>query len=241
MLGALLDLGLPIDALNDAVRSVLDCVQIESEQVVRRGFRATLARVEAPHEHAHRHLSEILEMIGRGSLPDKVKKQASEVFQLLAKAEAKVHGVDVEKIHFHEVGAADSIADIVGSVFGLDHLGIEEIHASPIPTGCGFIQIAHGTCSIPAPATAELLKGIPIVTSDVEFELTTPTGAALLHYFPSRFGSIPSMTLQAIGIGAGGRDLKEQANIFRLLVGDREAADRHAAKHAHKHEETETH
>jgi uncharacterized protein (TIGR00299 family) protein len=221
-LGALIDLGVPTVFLNEAIRSVLDNVQIETEIVHRKGFQATLAKVHAPHEHVHRHLSDILTMIKRSLLTDVNKEQASDIFRMIAEAEAKVHGVEVEKIHFHEVGAADSIADIVGAVAGLDYLHIDKIYASPVPTGCGTIKIAHGNCSIPAPATAELLREIPIVASEIPFELTTPTGAVLLKYFAKHFGSLPAMTIQSVGIGAGGRDLEQQANILRILVGQLE-------------------
>ncbi|MDR3196677.1 MAG: nickel pincer cofactor biosynthesis protein LarC [Planctomycetaceae bacterium] len=221
-LGALIDMGVPLVFLNETVRSVLDNIRIETEAVYRKGFRATLAKVHAPHEHVHRHLSDILTMIERSLLSDINKEQASAIFRMIAEAEAKVHGVEAEKIHFHEVGAADSIADIVGAVAGLDYLHVDEIYASPVPTGCGTIKIAHGTCSIPAPATAELLREIPIAASEVPFELTTPTGAVLLKYFVKHFGSLPAMTIQSVGIGAGGRDLEQQANILRILVGQLE-------------------
>ncbi|MDR1270053.1 MAG: nickel pincer cofactor biosynthesis protein LarC [Planctomycetaceae bacterium] len=221
-LGALMDLGVPAVLLNEVVQSVLNNVRIEAELVHRKEFRATLAKVHTPHEHVHRHLSDILAMIEQSQLSDVNKEQASGIFRMIAEAEAKVHGVDVEKIHFHEIGAADSIADIVGTVVGLDYLHVDEIYASPVPTGCGTIKIAHGTCSVPAPATAELLREIPILASDVPFELTTPTGAVLLKYFAKRFGSLPAMTIQSVGIGAGGRDLEQQANILRILVGQLE-------------------
>ncbi|MDR0336469.1 MAG: nickel pincer cofactor biosynthesis protein LarC [Planctomycetaceae bacterium] len=222
-LGALIDLGVPVVLLNEAVRSVLDNVRIEAELVRRKEFRATLAKVHTPPEHVHRHLSDILAMIERSQLSDVTKEQASCIFRMIAEAEAKVHGVDVEKIHFHEVGAADSIADIVGAVVGLDYLHVDGIYASPVPTGCGTIRIAHGTCSVPAPATAELLREIPIAVSDIPFELTTPTGAVLLKYFAKHFCSLPAMTIQSVGIGAGGRDLEQQANILRILVGQLES------------------
>lgn len=230
-LGALIDLGVPLLLLDKAIQSVLPQVRLESEQVVRKGFRATLAKVIAPAEHVHRHLATILDMIdaGRksGVLSDKHVDQASDVFRLIAEAEAFVHGTDVESVHFHEVGAADSIADIVGAVVGLDYLDVDEIHASPVPTGCGEIEIAHGKCSIPAPATARLLRGIPIAASDVPCELTTPTGAALLKYFVHRFGPAPSMVVSSIGVGAGSRDLLQQANILRVLIGDMLSETKH--------------
>lgn len=253
-LGALIDLGVPVPLLNQAVRSVVETVQIDAEQVRRKGFRATLAKVHTPHEHTHRHLSDILALIDKGKLTDLAKKHASDIFRLLAEAEAFVHGTDIEKVHFHEVGAADSIADIVGAAVGFDYLKIDEYRASAVPTGCGTIQIAHGTCSVPAPATAELLQGIPLAASEVPFELTTPTGAALLKHYVHRFGSLPEITVQNIGVGAGGRDLEEQANILRILVGytDLDSKHLHAAmkmtdsvqehriaaapQHGHRHE-----
>jgi len=220
MLGALIDLGVPLDLLNEAIQSVVKTVKVSSSSVFRKEFRAVHADVRAPHEHAHRTLSDILELVSKSKLSADNQKRVGDIFQLLAEAEAKVHGIDVEKVHFHEVGAADSIADIVGVVVGLDHLGITEFGASAIPTGTGTMKMAHGECSIPAPATAELLKGIPIAASDVRFELTTPTGAVFLKYYVKRFGTFPAMTIHATGTGAGSRDLEQQANILRILVGE---------------------
>jgi uncharacterized protein (TIGR00299 family) protein len=137
----------------------------------------------------------------------------------LAEAEARVHGTTVEKVHFHEVGAADSIADIVGTALGWDLLAVDRLVASPVPTGSGKIKIAHGECSVPAPATAELLRGVPLAASAVQSELTTPTGAAIVTTLASSFGPLPAMSIEQIGYGAGQRDLEEQPNILRLMVG----------------------
>ncbi|MDR2171885.1 MAG: nickel pincer cofactor biosynthesis protein LarC [Planctomycetaceae bacterium] len=219
-LGAIIDLGVPVSYLNESLRSLLPQVYIDVEQVVRRGFRGVLAKVNAPVEDVHRCLSDILQLIERSSISDTCKESASGIFRLIADAEAFVHGVDIESVHFHEVGAADSIADIVGVVVGFEQLGIERFMSSKVPTGCGVIEIAHGKCSIPAPATVELLRGIPIAASEVPYELTTPTGAAILKYFVNQFGALPSMTIESTGVGAGSRDLNEQANILRILVGD---------------------
>ena len=218
-LGALIDLGVPLDLLNKSIQSVVESVTVSSSSVFRKEFRAIQAEVRASHEHVHRTLSDILQLVSRSTLSADNQKRVSTIFQLLAQAEAKVHGISVEEVQFHEVGAADSIADIVGVVVGLDYLGITQIEASAIPTGSGTIKMAHGTCPIPAPATAELLTGIPIAASDVHWELTTPTGAVLLKYYVQRFGTLPAMTIQATGIGAGSRDLDMQANIVRILVG----------------------
>ena len=159
-------------------------------------------------------------MIDAGQLSPRQKDLARRIFTRLAEAEAKVHGTTIEKVHFHEVGAADSIADIVGAAVGWDLLGVDRIVASPVPTGMGKIQIAHGECSIPAPATAELLRGIPLAESAIEAELTTPTGAAILATLVDSFGPLPAMTIERIGYGAGQKDFAERPNILRLLVGE---------------------
>jgi uncharacterized protein (DUF111 family) len=199
-------------------------LRLEAETVQRHGMRALRVPVRCPHEHAHRHLSDILAMIDTakdaGALTPNAAGLAGNIFKKLAKAEAKVHGSDIESVHFHEVGAADSIADIVGAAVGLDYLQLDAIFASAVPTGTGTIKIAHGTCSVPAPATAELLKGVPIAASDVHFELTTPTGAAILATTVKAFLPMPAMTITTIGCGAGGRDLPRQANLLRLMIGE---------------------
>jgi pyridinium-3,5-bisthiocarboxylic acid mononucleotide nickel chelatase len=220
-LGALLDVGLPLDVLNDAIRSLgLPGCFVKMETVHKCGFRATQALVEYAPEHVHRHLSDILAMIDQSDLTAHAKETSTAVFQRLGEVEATVHGVSIEKVHFHEVGAADSIADIVGVCVGLDWFGIEQLIASPVPTGTGTIKIAHGTCGIPAPATAELLRGIPLAESTIPKELTTPTGAALLSTLADSFGPVPAMKIQGIGCGAGQRDIETQPNILRLILGE---------------------
>jgi pyridinium-3,5-bisthiocarboxylic acid mononucleotide nickel chelatase len=188
--------------------------------VKKRGFRATQIRVEHEPEHKHRHLHHITAMIDGSVLTARQKELAKRIFQRLAEAEAKVHGSTIEKVHFHEVGAVDSIADIVGSAIGFDLLGIEQVVCSPVPTGHGFVEIAHGRCAIPAPATGELLRGVPIAALDIEGELTTPTGAAIVAALATAFGPLPAMTVERIGYGAGEKDFP-QANILRLLLGER--------------------
>lgn len=220
-LGVLVDAGVPIELLDGAIRSLgVDGLFLEKEEVRRHGFRATQVHVRHRHEHVHRHLSHILEMIDKGELTNSARELAKNIFRNIAEAEAKVHGTSVEKVHFHEVGAADSIADIVGAAVGFDALDVDAVYASAVPTGTGTIKIAHGLCSVPAPATAELLTGIPIRACEVPFELTTPTGAAILKTLVDSFCPIPSMSISKIGYGAGGRDLEEQPNILRLLIGE---------------------
>ena len=220
-LGALVDAGVPLDALNAAVASLgLPGVRLVAKEVKKLGFRATQITVEHEPEHKHRHLHHIEAIIDQSRLTPKQKATALAIFRRLAEAEAKVHGSTIEKVHFHEVGAVDSIADIIGAAVGWDLLGAEQLVVSPISTGTGRIKIAHGDCSIPAPATAELLRGIPLAASSVEAELTTPTGAAIVATLAVEFGPMPAMTIQHIGYGAGQRDLPQQANILRLLVGE---------------------
>ena len=180
-LGALVDAGVSLAAINDGVKSLgLPEVNISAKLVFKNGFRATQVSVEHPPEHAHRHLSQILKMIAGSRLTPSQQSLASRIFQRIGEAEAKVHGVPVEQVHFHEVGAIDSIADICGAAIGWDLLQVDRIVASPIPTGTGTVQIAHGRCSLPAPATSELLRGIPLADCSIAAELTTPTGAAIV-------------------------------------------------------------
>lgn len=220
-LGALVDAGVDLAAMNAAIGSLgLPGCRLVAQEVRKNGYRATQVTVEYEPEHKHRHLHHILAMIDAGRLSDRQKDLARRIFTRLAEAEAKVHGTSVEKVHFHEVGAADSIADIVGAAVGWDLLGVERIVASPVPTGSGRITIAHGEVSIPAPATAELLQGIPLAESAVKGELTTPTGAAILATLVAAFGPLPAMTVRRIGLGAGTKDFEGQANVLRLFVGE---------------------
>jgi len=222
-LGALVDAGVPLEDLNVAIESLgLPGRHLAAAEVKKNGFRALQVTVLYQEEHAHRHLSHILKMIEGSALNDRQKDMAARVFRRLAEAEAKVHGTTIEKVHFHEVGAADSIADIVGAAVGLDLLGVERIAASPVPTGCGTVRIAHGLCSVPAPATAELLAGIPLAECSIPKEMTTPTGAAILATLADRFGPLPAMRIEKIGYGAGQRELEQQPNILRLLIGETE-------------------
>ena len=219
-LAALVDAGADLEQIQAGIDSLglADCRLVASE-VKRHGFRARKICVEHTPEHAHRHLHHITGMIDRSTLTDRQKDLARRIFTRLGKAEAKVHGTPIRQVHFHEVGAVDSIADVVGSAIGWDLLGIDRVVASPIPTGWGTIEIAHGRANLPAPATAELLRGVPIAESHVNAELTTPTGAAILTTMASAYGPLPAMTIERIGCGAGSRELAEQANVLRLFIG----------------------
>ena len=219
-LGALVDAGVDLAAIQAGLDSLgLKNCRLEKEEVKRKGFRATKVNVIHEPEHAHRHLHHITDMIDAGSLSARQKELAKRIFTKLGEAEAKVHGTEIRKVHFHEVGAIDSIADIVGSAIGLDLLQVDRIVCSPITTGYGTIEIAHGRVGIPAPATAELLRGIPLAESHVAAELTTPTGAAIVATCVDEFGPLPPMKIDVIGYGSGSKDFKEQANLLRLFVG----------------------
>ncbi len=225
-LGALVDAGAELDAMNRAIGSLgLPGCRLVAHEVKKHALRATQVTVQYEPEHKHRHLHHIFELLDGAELSGRQRETARRIFTRLAEAEAKVHGVAVEKVHFHEVGAADSIADVVGTAVGLDLLDVDRVVASPVPTGCGRVRIAHGEVSIPAPATAELLCGIPIAESHVEAELTTPTGAAILATLAERFGPVPSMTVRQVGYGAGQMDLPERANVLRLILGEVAAPD----------------
>ena len=221
-IGALLDAGLPEQKLRGLVSALpVSGYQLKIEKVVKRGISATHfdVEVDASEQHAHRHLGDIVKIIEAAALSETVKKRSLAVFTKLAEAEAKVHGTTIVQVHFHEVGAVDAIIDVVGTVFGLEALGIEEVYAGNLRTGHGIIQCAHGVMPIPAPATAELLAGIPYVHGDIEKELLTPTGAALLAVLCNGFGDRPAGFISAkTSYGAGGWDL-EIPNVLRVDSG----------------------
>jgi uncharacterized protein (TIGR00299 family) protein len=221
-LGALVDCGVDIAAMQAAIDSLgFPNIRLVSEETKRHGFRACKVRVEHEPEQAHRHLHHITERIDASSvLAPPQKDLAKRIFTCIGEAEAKVHGTTMRKVHFHEVGAVDSIADIVGCAVGISLLSVDRIVCSPVPTGTGHIEIEHGRVSVPAPATAEILRGVPLAASSVPFELTTPTGAAIVKTVADEYGPLPPMTISSIGLGAGDRDLKQQPNILRLILGE---------------------
>ncbi|MEM6472875.1 MAG: nickel pincer cofactor biosynthesis protein LarC [Planctomycetota bacterium] len=239
-LAALIDLGADCEAIESAVQSMgLPKLSIKRSDVKKCGFRACFVEVNHPPEHAHRHLHHIHEMIdGANEISADAKSLAKRIFGHVADAEAKVHGTTLEKVHFHEVGAVDSIADIVGVSVAITQLGIGQAMASPIPTGSGTIVIDHGRVSVPAPATAEILCGIPIAPSSIAKELTTPTGAAIIRELCTQFGPLPALTVNRIGYGAGSMDLENQPNILRVLIGERGESQGTATAAVQPHPET---
>jgi uncharacterized protein (TIGR00299 family) protein len=222
IVASLLDAGADADALGRVLSSLgVSGYALSIEKIDKQGFSAT--RFEVPLDAAvrqpHRHLKDIVAILDRSGLPNSVRTKAKQVFERLAEAEARVHGCPVDKVHFHEVGAVDAIVDVVSAVLALELLGIGEVVCSPIPTGSGTVTCDHGVLPVPAPATAELLKGVPLASSEEPGELTTPTGAAILTALAVRFGPVPPMTLESVGYGAGMREGRTRPNLLRVLIG----------------------
>lgn len=221
VLGAFLDLGIPLAELTQALRGLpLEGYSIRCQKVDRGGIVATQAIVECRVEHVHRGFSEIRAMIEASPLPERTRRNAIACFHMLAQAEAHVHGVELNEVHFHEVGAVDAIVDIVGSMWCAERLGIERAWASEVVVGSGTVRAAHGDLPVPAPATALLLEGVPVTDGGRVGELTTPTGAAILRTLVSEFGKPYRMTIQRVGYGAGSRQDKGYANCLRILLGE---------------------
>jgi uncharacterized protein (TIGR00299 family) protein len=276
VLGALLDLGLPLDALRGALGSLaIEHGAVSSERVLRAGVSAVKFRLREPepahspaghdhrHEHTHAHthddghghehrhshphehghgshdhqagdrhhhhhgdhhsLADIGSYIDRSALSAAGKERALEMFRRLAEAEASIHDMPIERVHLHEVGALDSIVDIVGAVYGMEWLGASTIVSSPLNVGGGTVRCAHGVFPVPAPATARLLHGVPVYGGEVAKELTTPTGALIVTSYATRFGPLPAMRIERIGYGAGDRDFPEHPNVLRLVLGTSDA------------------
>src|SRR5215216_608373 len=193
---------------------------IDFETVNRSGLSATYARVETAHEHKHRHLSDIKQIIEGSALPGAVKQRAVQIFTRLAEAEARVHNEPIDHVHFHEVGALDAIVDVVGAAICFDALQIDRFICSPIHAGSGMVKMAHGQFPIPPPAVTELLKGVPFYATDIKGELLTPTGAAIITTVCNEYGPIPEMLTETIGYGAGTREYPDFPNVLRVLLGE---------------------
>ena len=226
ILGALVDAGLPEEVLRARLADLhLEGFELRCRRVMKNGLSATKVDVVVADDVPERHLSEIEAVIKGSDLPARIQERALAIFKRMCDVEAEIHGTTPDRVHLHELGGVDTIVDVVGTLAGLDALGVERITASPLPMGRGFTRSAHGQIPLPAPASLALLKDIPITGSELEMELVTPTGAALLSSLAASFGAIPSMTLAAIGYGAGARDLPIP-NVLRLLLG--EASGEHA-------------
>jgi uncharacterized protein (TIGR00299 family) protein len=224
LVGALADAGAPQTAISEALAPLAPDATISWSRVDRRGIQATKFHVSAPAQQKHRHLSGILKMIAGSSIPAEAKDSAEQIFRALAAAEAAVHGVDIEKVHFHEVGAIDSICDIVGVSLALRLLGVRHIHCSAINTGSGTVNTEHGVLPVPAPATARLLEGKPVYTRGPALELATPTGVAVVAALSRSFGPMPPLTIRKTGYGAGDHNFAEHANVLRVIIGEASGA-----------------
>jgi uncharacterized protein (TIGR00299 family) protein len=221
ILGALIAAGVEPGAFKHQL-AFLDVkgYSIDFESVDRSGINATYARVHTAHEHAHRHLSDILKIIYDSRLSDAVKDRAAKIFSRLAEAEATVHNEPIDQIHFHEVGAMDAIIDVVGAAICFDLLGIERFASSALHVGSGTVDMEHGRYPVPPPAVAELLKGAPFYSTDIAGELVTPTGAAIITTVCTAYGPMPLMKLRQTGYGAGTRQYEKFPNALRVLVGE---------------------
>jgi len=220
-LGALIDAGCDVAHLRKELKALeVAGWELSAEKVWKNGMAATYAKVRAEDRQTHRSLTDILEILKKSPLAPRVRDRAGAIFLKLGEAEARVHDVPVEKIHFHEVGAVDAIVDIVGACIGFHALGIEKFACSPLNVGGGTAKMAHGVLPVPAPATAALLTGKPTYSNGVLRELVTPTGAAIVATLCDSFGPQPPMTVSAIGYGAGTADLEGQPNVLRIMVGE---------------------
>jgi uncharacterized protein (TIGR00299 family) protein len=219
VLGALVDLGLPVEKLKSELHKLnLFDYQIEAKKVAKQGIVSTQIKVHVKEGKKERRLEDILSILDKSKLEEKVKERSRAIFTRLASTEAKIHGKDMQKIHFHELGGVDTIIDVVGAVAGMKYLGVEKVYSSPLPVGRGFVKCAHGILPVPAPATLELLKEVPVYGSNIEAELITPTGAAIIRNLAENFGQMPPMKIESIGYGAGQRDLPIP-NLLRVSLG----------------------
>ena len=223
IIGALIDSGLDFNYLNKELKKLkLKDYCIEAKKVIKSGISATKFNViekgHAKHHHEERNLKEINKIIDNSKLNIKIKNTIKKIFYKIGVSEAKIHKTSINKIHFHEIGAIDTIIDVAGAVIGFDKLGIRKIYCSELNTGTGFVEFSHGKWPVPAPATAEILKGIPVYHNNIKFELVTPTGAAIITTLADKFGEMPTMSIEKIGYGAGTKDL-EQPNVLRVFLG----------------------
>jgi hypothetical protein len=220
LLGALLDAGADIEVVRRGLEGLgVDGLTLETEPAVRHGIAATRVVVSGADEQPHRHWSSIRAQIDAAGIPRRARDVAQEAFRRLAHAEGRIHAIDPEQVHFHEVGAVDAIGEVCGVALALHDLDVDRVVCSPLPVGRGFVEAAHGRLPLPAPATLALLDGAPVHGVDIALELVTPTGAALVAAIADEYGPIPAMTLAGTGYGAGTRDLDAVPNVVRVMVG----------------------
>ena len=222
ILGALIDLGLDINELKNELKKLnISGYEIDVKNIEKNHITGKDVYITVKEKQHHRSLSDINNLIENSSLDVEVKELSKKIFLKLGKAESKIHNVDINEVHFHEVGALDSIIDIVGSAIGFKKLGIKDVFCSHLPLGKGFVKCSHGTIPIPAPATIELLKNIPVYQTDTNHEMVTPTGAAVITTVANNFGDMPLMKIKKVGYGAGKID-NEHPNLLRIFLGELE-------------------
>jgi uncharacterized protein (TIGR00299 family) protein len=219
-LGALMNLGVPLEWLQEKLNAIpLDGFRIHKESIQVHGIQAAQVRIDLHEAHVARNYADIKNLIENAPLDGKIKDNSLKIFEKIAISESEIHGVPVEKVHFHEVGALDSIIDIVGTALGMAYLGVEAVYASKIPLGSGFVECSHGTLPVPAPATLSILKGIPVYGGGVQHEMVTPTGAAIITSYATSYGMLPEMKIESVGYGAGQRQIPERPNVLRVVLG----------------------
>ena len=230
LLGALIDVGWPEHQLRELISKLkLGDVQLKVDRVKKRGIAATQVSILSSPHQPHRGLHDLSSIVRQAELPEAIQQRAISALQLLAEAESQVHGVPVDRIHFHEVGAVDTIVDIVGALVGFEELGVTEVHCSALPWSRGTVKTEHGILPVPPPAVALLLRDVPVVGADIEGETVTPTGATLARTLAKQFGPMPAMRVARLGYGAGQRDWPDRPNVLRLTIG--ESADQSAGLH----------
>ncbi|MCZ8513778.1 LarC family nickel insertion protein [Paenibacillus filicis] len=257
-LGALVDAGADRDYIEEELAKLgIEPFTLEWKQVNKRGISSLKLDVLTDPDHPpvhHRHYSEIVDRISKAGFNERVVKLSLAIFDKIGAAEAKIHNIPIEQVHFHEVGAIDSIADVVGVALAVDSLRIEKIIASPVPLGSGTVHCDHGIYPVPAPATLEMMKGLPIAPTPYSMEMTTPTGAGIVSGLVDEFAKgLPPMIVEAIGYGAGTRDLPNQPNVLRAVIGQADpfinkyhvhhetVAHEHGHAHHHHHEHEDHH
>ncbi len=219
-LGAFLDLGVPVEWLNDRLETIpLTGFELLATTVSRNGIQAKSVEVRVKDDATSRHYEDITSIIEKSPLSPEVKQRSLDIFERIATAESSIHGCPKEKVHFHEVGGIDAMVDIVGTALCIDYLGIDNVIASPIPLGSGFVNCQHGILPVPAPATLDILKGVPVYGTKVTHELVTPTGAAIIVTLAESFEEMPDMIIEKTGYGAGKRELESRPNLLRIITG----------------------
>lgn len=224
LLGALLDVGWPPERLDEVIASLhLSEVREEHSQVMKQGIRGTQVKVVSPPQQPHRGYDDLASIVLQAAIPDVVREQSLLALKLLAEVESTVHGIPLEQVHFHEVGAVDTLVDIVGTLTAFHDLKVESVHCAPLPWSQGTIKTAHGILPVPPPAVALLLKGLPVVGVEVQGEMVTPTGATLVRSLATNFGPMPNMQVEQVGYGAGTREWSDRPNLLRLVLGSAES------------------